>query len=433
MKLLGQGGQGFVFWINSPRYGDKALKWYFPEQATMQQYDAIMDAIRRGSPDEEGEQAYIWPYDVVEGSTGFGYVMPLIDKKRYLEYGDMIRDTSLAPSLKMRCIISYKLVNAYHKLHLRGYCYRDLSDGNFMFDPKTGSVIISDNDNVGVEGLSSSQVLGTLEFMAPEVINGESKPGVNTDLYSLAILLFKFWVWHHPYHGNLEYMMKSLDMTAKKWLYGTNPVFIFDPLNDTNRLPRTPAHDSIQKMWDLLPTVLKDAFLQVFTWGIKDKEARLKEYQWEDVFQRMIDSLVYCPHDKAENFYEAGKPLVCWHCGRELKAPPVLLLKTKAGERSLVLSSGMKLYGSHLDEFGRKYNPGEVISYMTQNPLDKSIWGLYNGTKEDWEYRFSNGRVIQVPRGMNAPVIPGSVIQFEPGMQGLITLGDVVSKKEVIV
>ena len=54
-------------------------------------------------------------------------------------------------------------------LHLNGYCYRDISSGN-MVDPDTGDVLICDNDNVGINRQSDSQVDGTYEFMAPEVI-----------------------------------------------------------------------------------------------------------------------------------------------------------------------------------------------------------------------------------------------------------------------
>ena len=227
MKLIGQGGQGHVFLLEHPNRGKKALKWYLPEQSTEQQYNAILAAIRAGKPMTDDGTQFIWPQDIIEIDGRFGYVMDLIPS-RFVGYGDMLRDRSLAPTLAMRCKISRRLVRAYQQLHLSGYCYRDISDNNFLFDPKSGDIVICDNDNVGVEGIDSSQVLGTLEYMSPEVSTGKCQPGVNSDLYSLAVLLFKFFCWHHPYHGILEYNVKSWDLCAKRWLYGETPIFIFE-------------------------------------------------------------------------------------------------------------------------------------------------------------------------------------------------------------
>ena len=59
-----------------------------------------------------------------------------------------------------------------------------------FFDPDTGDVLICDNDNVSANGIDNSSVYGTPRFMAPEIVMGQAKPSRNTDLYSLAVLLF---------------------------------------------------------------------------------------------------------------------------------------------------------------------------------------------------------------------------------------------------
>jgi hypothetical protein len=61
-------------------------------------------------------------------------------------------------------------------------------------------------------------------------------PSTQTDLFSLAVLLFYMFVMHHPLEGRKELAIKCLDLPAMKKLYGTEPLFIFDPSDDSNAL-----------------------------------------------------------------------------------------------------------------------------------------------------------------------------------------------------
>lgn len=420
--LIGQGGQGYVFLVENQNIGKKVLKWYFEEQATERQRKAIENAIRIGAPDEDRDGTFIWPQDIVEDRVngGFGYIMEYIDMSRYCEYIDMISDETKVPSLRIRCIISYNLIRAYQRLHLRGYCYRDVSDGNFLFDIKTGGVAICDNDNVGVEGESSSQVLGTFEYMAPEILRREAKPGMKTDLYSLAVLLFKFWVWHHPYHGKMEYECEEFDNKAKLQIYGKDPVFIMNPNDRRNALPIDPetgelaeGYADVPGMWDLLPAKLKSAFMHSFTVGINDPDARLREYDWLKIFTSMLDNITYCPKDKAEVF-ALDKNLRCWYCGEEVKKPQVLTIKNMSGIYPIALTSNMRIYGYHLDEFHKMYRDLDILGYMSRNPKNPNVWGIYNGTNRDWLYSFADGHTAPIKVGMHAPVLNGARIYFNP-------------------
>ena len=100
--------------------------------------------------------------------------------------------------------------------------------GNVFFDPDTGDVLICDNDNVSYNSAPSG-IYGTPRFMAPEIVNGKAKPSTNTDLFSLAVLLFYMFMLNHPLEGKLEAEIKCMDYLAMNRLYGEHPVFIFDP------------------------------------------------------------------------------------------------------------------------------------------------------------------------------------------------------------
>ena len=92
------------------------------------------------------------------------------------------------------------LADKFLQLHAKGLCYRDISQNNVFFDPANGDILICDNDNVAVDG-NVTGVLGTARFMAPEVALGKTLPTTQTDLYSLAVLLFYILFNHHPFDG----------------------------------------------------------------------------------------------------------------------------------------------------------------------------------------------------------------------------------------
>ena len=52
-------------------------------------------------------------------------------------------------------------------------------------------------------------------------------------------------------------------------LYGKNAVFIFDPLDDSNR-PLATAHENAYVFWPLYPDFLRRLFTRAFTAGMSD-------------------------------------------------------------------------------------------------------------------------------------------------------------------
>lgn len=163
LKLLGEGGQGFVYEVdcNGQKY---ALKWYKGKTARAEQKAIIENLLQQTKPAEE----FLWPIDLIEEREVFGYVMP-IRPKRFKNIPALLT-RKVEPSFKSLCLIGLNLVTAYRKLHSRGYSYCDINFGNVFFDPDTGDVLICDNDNVTIDGMEQSQVMGTLGFMAPELV-----------------------------------------------------------------------------------------------------------------------------------------------------------------------------------------------------------------------------------------------------------------------
>src|SRR5271166_2425467 len=258
-KFLGGDGQGEVYEANVEGK-PFALKWYFPASATAQQRKVLEVLVDRGAPSDR----FLWPVELVSQKDvpGFGYLMPL-RPPGYNRVVDLVK-RRVEPSFRVLATVGLGLADSFLNLHAKGLCYCDISPDNVFFHPDTGDVLICDNDNVLVDGSPGGAVLGTPRFKAPEVERGEALPTSQTDLYSLAALLFYILHIHYPRGGYKESSIKAFDYPAMSWLYGTEPVFIFDPNDDSNR-PDPRFHSNATEFWAIYPTFLKELFISAFT------------------------------------------------------------------------------------------------------------------------------------------------------------------------
>ena len=404
VSLLGAGGQGEVYDVecNGKHY---ALKWYFKHMATSAQKSILENLISRGAPDA----SFLWPQDLIFKVQGepFGYIMPL-RPKNYKSIVDMMKRRA-EPSFYALCRAAFNLTNGYQKLHAMGYSYRDISFGNLFFDPDNGDVLICDNDNVSANGIDNSSVYGTPRFMAPEIVVGKAKPSRNTDLFSLAVLLFYMFMMGHPLEGKLEADIKCMDIHAMNKLYGTNPVFVFDPENKTNR-PVKGYQDNVLIYWDLYPQQLKDLFTQSFTEGLNAPNKRVTEKRWLEAFANLMSGITACPSCGAEIFYDdhkvaSGIAHTCWNCGNVVRMPSSLVV----GKNRVLLLKNTRLYAHHI--YGN-YDMATVVGTVVQNPNNPSLWGIKNESTENWTYVKPDGLQIPVAIGRSAAIAKGVKIDF---------------------
>ncbi len=403
IEFIGSGGQGEVY---KAKYGKEevALKWYFKHTATKEQESILHTLIKEGSPNEH----FLWPMDIVVSDNGFGYIMGL----RPSNYKVMvsIMNRSVEPSFHSLLNSAILLSDSFFRLHAKGLCYRDISYNNIFINPDNGDILICDNDNVTYNNISCKTILGTPKFMAPEVVTRKSLPNQYSDLYSLAILLFYLLFISHPLEGELEYNIKCLDVPAMNKLYGENPVFIFDPQNKSNR-PVKGVHDNALIYWNLYPSYIKDAFTKAFTEGIKDPHnGRVRETIWRQLLLSLKNSILYCKCG-AENFYDKsireGNGHKCWSCGQKLIAPPMLVI----GNSNIMLNYDSKVYPCQIDSEA-PYEFKEPIARMVQNPINPSVWGLNNMSKETIYATTTDGTVNKIPPGKSQTILNNLTINF---------------------
>ena len=234
-EFIAEGGQGEVYRVDY-NGEKKALKWYKPEalRDPILFYDNLKNNAAKGSPDK----AFLWPDAVTEKSGGtFGYIMGL-RPEGYYELSKILGSRKCNfVSFKAAAEACIRIVSAFRILHNNGYSYQDLNDGNFFINPQTGDVLICDTDNIAKNGTSTG-ILGKPRYMAPEIVNGKGKvlPDTQSDRYSLAAILFLILFNNHPLEGSHWVMVTCMTDEIAEKLYGTSPLFIFDP-NDRSNAP----------------------------------------------------------------------------------------------------------------------------------------------------------------------------------------------------
>lgn len=399
-QLIGEGGQGSVYRLE-PEDTTKAplaLKWYRPQAASVEQRAAIQALTSRPAP----SPAFLWPMELVDGEGGeFGYVMPLRPRD-YVPLAHLLTgraDAGFATVARLAMGLS----DCFLHLHTEGLCYRDISLGNVFFNPTTGWPLVCDNDNVGVNGRDVARVLGTSRFMAPEIVRGQAQPSTATDLYSLAVLIFYVLMVHHPLQGRRELDFPCLDRDAEAEIFGRNPLFVFDPVDDSNA-PDPVVHAAVLRYWPLYPTYVRAEFVRAFTLGLNNPGDRVPVGVWRSRMSRLLDGVVVCACGR-ENFTDDGVAGVCWSCGIDIPAPVRLVV----GDRVLVLNNGTQVT-RHL--LARDYDYATVVGRVEQHPQRPGVWGLRNTSTQTWQVAAPDDESRAVEPGRAVGLVAGTKIDF---------------------
>lgn len=405
-KMLGSGGQGEV-WLASLDGKDVAIKVYHRWNATPAQRAVLERLVKVGSP----ARYFLWPLSIVEDDAAgtYGYAMELREPRFHATEDFMAR--RIEPSFRALLTAAWQLADGFLQLHSQGLCYRDISFGNVFLDPVAGDIRICDNDNVDISGSPTGGVLGTQRFMAPEVVRREASPSDQTDRYSLSVLLFYLLMGGHPLDGAREAKIRCMDGPAAERLYGTDPLYIFDPTDKSNA-PVPAIHGNPLAFHLLYPAGIREHFERAFTEGLHYPNKRVRESEWRKVFARVRDSILPCAGCQSENFHDAellraAGSQKCWHCHAALSLPP----RIRINGDIVLLNHDTRLYTHHVGQLG---GSEEVIAEVVRNPQNPSLFGLKNVTTEAWTITKPDGAIVDVPPGRAAPILQGNKINFGP-------------------
>ena len=406
IQKLGEGGQGVVYKVN---YNGKplALKWYFGNKLNNADkfYRNIQNNIKQGTP----TGAFLWPLEITEYFEGsFGYLMELRPPE-YKDFSLFLLAKVHFANIEALINTALCITNGFREPHKRGYSYQDLNDGNFFVNPKTGDVLICDNDNVAPYG-ENLGIAGKCRYMAPEVVMGQKRPDSHTDRFSLAVVLYMLLFLNHPLEGKRT-MCPCLTEELERKFYGSDPVFVWDPANDANR-PVRGVHTNEIKLWPLYPAFVRKTFEKAFSHEVmvgNDTTHRVIEKEWQEVFTTLRDLTIKCSCGSETFIDPSQQSCRCINCGKSIERPPILKVK----KYHAALAPGKKLYACHVqydsDDF--KEAKGEVIS-SRNNP---SLLGLRNDSNNTWEAILPNGSSKGYPNGQVIKLGKGIKINFGNG------------------
>lgn len=417
--LLGSGGQGEVYAV-SLAGADFALKWYHPHyiDADAGLHLRLERAVRRGAPTQD----FLWPLDLVEvpGRVGFGYIM-LLRQPSYRSIQDLIAPPPrrLDLSLPTRADVCRQLADNFLELHASGFCYQDVNFGNIFIDPETARILICDNDNVNIDGAEAS-IYGTRKFMAPEVVRREALPDSRTDLFSMAVLFFYTFFGWHPLDGRRERDVRVMNAAAENRLYGTDPLFLFDPDDEANG-PVEGDHDWLVARWQSLPVRLRGLFLRAFTTGLHDPAQRVLETEWRGPLSALADAAIACRACGFEHVVDRRgaapvAPGACLCCGEAMAIPLVIC----TNDTLAILSLGREL---SLGKPGSS-NGTAATARVESHPKYPHLLGLRNLSEESWRVSFEDGSAHRVDPGKAVRIAPGVEIETAQGTARMEPVSD---------
>jgi DNA-binding helix-hairpin-helix protein with protein kinase domain len=402
LSLIASGGQGAVY---KCEWGGVicALKWY--HKNALKGGDALLNNLKNNIENGPPAASFLWAMDITNDYDGvFGYIMPLIPPD-FRAFSDFLLAKTRFHSLTAMVDACLNIIAGFRALHKKGYSYQDINDGNFFINPETGEVLICDNDNIAPYG-ENLGIAGKCRYMAPEVVLGEKLPDVQTDKFSLSVILFLIMFMNHPLEGKGT-MPPCMTEALEKKYYAEKPIFIYDEEDHSNR-PVRGVHVNVLARWDIFPAFLKKAFVYAFSNPVlKGGEPRIIEKEWQQIFETLKTAIIPCGSCGGETFYDTKSgDNKCINCETPINLPAIL--KTASAEIPVI--PGKYIYEYEIDPDSEDFT--RAVGFITKGAKNPNAWGLRNLTGEFWNVTDTDGTATT--RGTNevTRVKPGVKIDF---------------------
>jgi eukaryotic-like serine/threonine-protein kinase len=216
VEKLGAGGMGEVYRARDERLKrDIALKILQPGSKTSSA--AQNDLLREAQSASALNDPHICTiYEVGQDDSDHFIAMELVEGK---PLNSLIPAEGLRPELVLR--YGAQIAAALAHAHDRGIIHRDIKTANVVITP-AGQVKVLDfglarfySDTELADATRSDEsaatanaVVGTLPYIAPEILRGE-QASVQSDIWSLGVTLFEMSTGNRPFRGNTGFELTS--------------------------------------------------------------------------------------------------------------------------------------------------------------------------------------------------------------------------------
>lgn len=224
LALLGQGGMGAVYKALHPRLEKiVALKVLTPGR--LKSHDAVGRFEREMKAIGKLDHPHlIRALDAGEADGAHYLAMEYVDG---IDLSHLIKSRGPLP-IPEACELVVQAASGLQAAHTRGMVHRDIKPANLMlarqeFGPPVvkvldlGLALLSDTNAPDVGGLTSDgQVMGTVDYMAPEQATDSHSVDIRADIYSLGATLYALLTGGSLFQGKLNQSLMQKLMTLAK-------------------------------------------------------------------------------------------------------------------------------------------------------------------------------------------------------------------------
>ncbi len=349
--------------------GQSVLLWFRDslDARDVERLQAVIGSYRdrlfRGSSAGYWRQLMCWPDRMVEVNGRWGITAPRYPASFNFEYGSRNDDAlklrgkekqgywfvslkhrtrTLDPrelgDWKRSLRMALRLARAVRRIHAAGLVHGDLSYRNVILDPAHGDTCLIDLDGLVVPGKYPPDVLGTPDFMAPEIVASRhlpkdhpnrKLPGWHADLHALAVLIYLLLLLRHPLRGDKIHDLDD-DNRQEAMMMGAGARFVEDPRYDDNRI-REDFLEPFERPWkdtDALPYRVLGPYLaplieRAFVEGLHNPGLRPTAQEWESALLDTANLLHPCRNEQCEAgwFPLDASNLRCPFCRAPVQGP----------------------------------------------------------------------------------------------------------------
>ncbi|MEO8972872.1 MAG: protein kinase [Ktedonobacteraceae bacterium] len=268
-RLIGRGGMADVYAAYDPLLErEVAVKVFKREEEQM-----LRRFVREAQLMDSLSNPHLVPiYDsgssLIGDTTWYYIVMP------FMQGGTLRARIRRSPlSLTDTCIDLGDIADALDYIHSRGIVHRDIKASNVLLDAE-GRCYLADfgiaRINTDATQLTSTgNVLGTVDYVAPELFETNHKADAGSDLYSLGVLLFEMVTGRLPFFAENQIALVTMHMNAQPPVPSSIAVQVTPPVDRV--ILRVLAKKPEQRYGSA--TELADAFCHAVAFGAANPES----------------------------------------------------------------------------------------------------------------------------------------------------------------
>lgn len=465
-EIIGSGSMKDVYFSPDKSY---VVAFYkkTPSTQAKERIDMITGRYRESIFEQSGgdywKGLFCWPTSVVESQGKIGVVVPTYQNHFFFKYGSKNNDflgikgrekegkwfasannqSKFLDPRERGNILNYLkvcllLTRAVRRMHAAGLCHSDLSYKNVLIDPEQGHACVIDIDGLVVPGKYPPDVVGTPDFIAPEVVktshlekddNQRFLPSISTDRHALSVLIYMYLFYRHPLRGGKIHDMDD-EMRDESLSMGEKALFIEHPTDHSNAVKLSqvspsslPWADPQQIPYTIMGPYLTPLFEKAFIDGLHVPAKRPTADEWETALVKTVDLIQPCLNPACEQkwYVFSGKTQpICPYCATPFKGKlPILNLYSsrKAGsyrpdDHRLMVWSGQSLFAWHVN---RLIAPNE----RTSDAQKKRVGYFVFHHDQWWLVNEGITGLMSLPDKKNIPI--GDKIALNDGTQFVLS------------